>query len=171
MLEDWVQWKNCRTPGRKVENQSAEGSSSPPERVVFLSIELRVTGLGEELRLTGSRRQLRKIHLGGDLRDSVLGKGSGERQRVQCFGHSSVARMSPKTSSSVWWSSFTAATWGASWRLVSLTRFAYKKMNYKRVHKKLNHCETNFLSQVVKYQCFVKLLSDSCRHAMYPPFK
>lgn len=35
--------------------------------------------MGEELRLTGSSRQLRETHLDGGVRDTVLGRGSGER--------------------------------------------------------------------------------------------
>lgn len=62
--------EELQSSGKKSSKQ-VSGSSSWPERVVCLSIELRVTGLGEELRLTGSSRQLREIHLGGKLRHSL----------------------------------------------------------------------------------------------------
>lgn len=38
--------------------------------------------MGEELRLTGSSRQQRKIHFRGELRDTVLSRGSGETRRA-----------------------------------------------------------------------------------------
>lgn len=67
----------------EISRKQVSRSSSWPERVVCLSTELRVTDLGEELRLTGSSRQLRKVHFRGELRDTVLGRGSGEGQGRQ----------------------------------------------------------------------------------------